>query len=359
MAALFARSSGIWVIQYKDGTGKIVTKSTGTRDRKAASFVKKDLEVQLTKGLIRDTKNINFEAYNPEYLRDIAHLRKKTRASYECITKKFIKFADKKQLSSIGYNDVIHFLDFYTKNAPKTYNNVLITLKRFFRYAVQRDYIQKNPTTGIHLRKIPQALPKFFTDEEYARIEAAAEKEPIYPMIVTARYTGMRLGELLALRWEHWSFPERVVRVLNTAEHTVKNYQARTIPVCTEALDKLLPYIRKEGPCFPTYCGQRQGQRYVEDGPKRQLDRIFKAAEITKKKRMGWHDFRHTFASRLAQEGVSIYKISKFLGHSSVLVTQIYAHFSPGYDLDIEKLTLGKCSPQMKEIDVSSFSPST
>lgn len=354
MATMFARPSGILIVQYKDGHGKIVTKTTGTRDKKLATLFKKDLEVKVAKGLIRDTKNINFEAYYPEYLRDISKLARKTRISYECITKKFMGFADKKLLSSITHNDIVNFIDSYTKIAPKTYNNVLITLKRFFRYAVERGYILQNPTSGIRQQKVPQALPKFFTDEEYARIEAAAEKELIYPMLVTARYTGMRLGELLALRWEHWSFPEKIVRVLNTPDHTVKNYQCRTIPVCAEAIDKLLPYIRKEGPCFSTHCGQRQGQRYVEDGPKRQLVRIFKEAGIKKEGRTGFHTFRHTFASRLAQEGVSIYKISKFLGHSSVLVTQIYAHFSPGYDADIEKLTMPvKDDPSTKSVEVA------
>lgn len=130
-------------------------------------------------------------------------------------------------------------------------------------------------------------------------------------MIVTARYTGMRLGELIALSWDDWSFFEKIVRVVNKPEHTVKNYQCRTIPISSEAIDKLLPYIRTEGPCFPTYCGQRQGQHYVYDGPKRQLVRIFKDAEIKKEGRIGFHTFRHTFASRLAQEGISIYKISK------------------------------------------------
>lgn len=57
---------------------------------------------------------------------------------------------------------------------------------------------------------------------------------------------------------------------------------------------------------------------------------------------MGWHDLRYTFASRLAQEGISIYKICKWLGHSDIKTTQIYAHFAPVYDEDIEKLSLVK-----------------
>ena len=55
---------------------------------------------------------------------------------------------------------------------------------------------------------------------------------------------------------------------------------------------------------------------------------------------VGWHEFRHTFASRLAQEGVSLYKICKWLGHADMKTTQIYAHFAPVYDRDIERLSI-------------------
>jgi len=69
---------------------------------------------------------------------------------------------------------------------------------------------------------------------------------------------------------------------------------------------------------------------------------------------MGWHEFRHTFASRLAQQGISLYKICKWLGHSDIKVTQIYAHFAPIYDNDIEKLSITHDSNQRSGI-ISSF----
>ena len=47
-----------------------------------------------------------------------------------------------------------------------------------------------------------------------------------------------------------------------------------------------------------------------------------------------------TFASRLNQQSISLHKISKWMGHSNITVTQIYAHFAPIYDNDIEKLTI-------------------
>ena len=54
----------------------------------------------------------------------------------------------------------------------------------------------------------------------------------------------------------------------------------------------------------------------------------------------GWHLFRHTFASRLVQAGVSLYKVAEWMGHSDVRTTRIYAHLAQGYDTDIERASL-------------------
>ncbi len=59
----------------------------------------------------------------------------------------------------------------------------------------------------------------------------------------------------------------------------------------------------------------------------------------------GWHLLRHTFASRLAQRNVSIYKISEWLGHSDIRTTMIYAHLSPKFDVDIELASVGGMDP--------------
>lgn len=340
MASLFQRKSGIYVVQYKNSQGRTITKSTGTRSKKQAKLFKKDIEVQIDKGVIRDPKYVSLKLYYQEYLRDISHLQKKTQASYECVTKRFISHIDRKLISSITHKDIVSFLDLYSQHAPKTYNNALITLKRFFRCAVQRGYLAKNPLDEIHQKKVPHAQPKFFTDDEYRRIELSAENKPVYSMIVTARYTGLRLGELLALEWEDFDWNRKLVRVVNKPHHTIKNYQNRIVPISDELKRKLQPYVQKEGICFPTFSGKRKGQRYVSDGPKRLLRKVFKEAGIERNRRFGWHDFRHTFASRLVQEGVSIYKVCKWLGHANVSTTQIYAQFAPAYDWDIERLAM-------------------
>jgi integrase len=55
----------------------------------------------------------------------------------------------------------------------------------------------------------------------------------------------------------------------------------------------------------------------------------------------GWHLLRHTFARRLAQQGVSLYKIAAWLGHRDIRTTQVYAHLQAAYDPEIERAGLG------------------
>jgi len=185
---------------------------------------------------------------------------------------------------------------------------------------------------------VPQSLPRFLTDEEYLTIERLALDEGIYSLVVTARYIGLRLSELLHLEWQDFDWERKLVRVLNKPKygHIIKNYQTRVVPVSEELRDKLLPYICKEGLCFPSPVGKP----YNHEGPRWALRKVLAKSSLREGRRMGWHEFRHTFASRLAQQGVSLYKICKWLGHSDYKTTQIYAHFAPVYDEDIEKLSV-------------------
>ncbi|MEI9477296.1 MAG: tyrosine-type recombinase/integrase [Deltaproteobacteria bacterium] len=336
MASIYKRGR-VWYIAYME-TGKQVYKSLKTADEKLARFLKKEFEVKLRRNEVKTEKRISVEVFCKEYDQDVIYRKKSTNTADSCRVREFLAAHGKKTINSINREDIRSFLHRFESKSPKTYNEAIGIIKRFFRPAVERGYILKNPAEGFHRRKVPQTLPRFLTDEEYQPLEDLSLVEGIFPMVVTARYTGLRLAELLHLEWQDFDWERKLVRVLNKPkyEHTVKNYQVRVVPISEELRDKLLPYIREEGICFP--CPS--GGPYKHEGPRRSLRRIIDDSKLREGRRMGWHDFRHTFASRLAQQGVSLYKICKWLGHSDFKTTQIYAHFAPVYDNDIEKLTI-------------------
>ncbi len=335
MASIFKRSR-IWHISFFTG-GKQVIKSLRTPDEKMARFLKKEYEVKVKRGEIRTEKRILVDDYCKQYLDEISYRKKSTNVADYSRVREFLRTHGKKTINSINYDDIRDYLKRFETKSPKTYNEVILTLKRFFRLAVERSFILKNPVDGFRHKKVPQTLPHFLTDEEYLILEKLSVDEGVFPMVVTARYTGLRLSELLHLEWQDFDWERKLVRVLNKPKygHTVKNYQTRVVPVSADLSDKLLSFIKTEGLCFPTL----EGTPYNHEGPRRALRKMLAKSGLREGHRMGWHEFRHTFASRLAQEGISLYKICKWLGHSDFKTTQIYAHFAPVYDHDIEKLS--------------------
>lgn len=344
MAGIYQRGkkNTFYITYYVNGKRRY--KSLKTSDPKIARVLRKEYEVKLERGLNRESRQKPIDDFLNEYVEATSHRKRVTNRNELYTIKMFLGACKKKTVNGISETDIRVFMKRYDDKAGRTFNDDLASLKRFFKKAVESGYVLKNPCDGIRFKKIPQSLPHFFTDEEYLKIEECAEGLPIYPMIVTARYTGLRLAELIHLEWQDFDWDRKLVRVLNKEKygHSVKNYQVRVVPVSDELRDKLLNFIKKAGPCFPIPFGKNAGGMYSEAGPKRALKTVLQRAGIKSDRRIGWHEFRHTFASRLVQNNVPIYKVSKWLGHSSLEVTQIYAHFAPVYDEDIEKLAIEK-----------------
>jgi integrase len=135
------------------------------------------------------------------------------------------------------------------------------------------------------------------------------------PAVLVSMNTGLRRGELLALRWDSINFGDRVLTVDGG---TAKNRQTRHVPLNDEAFGMLNRWRTQANP----------GQRIfdVSTGFKTAWGRLLKRANIT---RFRWHDMRHHFASRLVQKGVALNTVRDLLGHSSATMSLRYAHLAP------------------------------
>jgi len=159
--------------------------------------------------------------------------------------------------------------------------------------------------------------------------------------VATALRTGLRRSELRRLRWRDIDFDKKVLIVPKT-----KSHRPRTVPLSETALTVLreqreVPGNRQH--VFPgrdraDHTGMRRLSWWVDAlKPLQEALPAFSEREQGSVGR-GWHLLRHTFASWLAQRGVSLHKIAEWLGHTDVRMTQIYAHLQPKYDVEIEKL---------------------
>lgn len=154
----------------------------------------------------------------------------------------------------------------------------------------------------------------------------------IETLVILAWHTGMRLGELLGLKWDVVDWEERTLRVrynyvAKEMDRPKTRNSQRTIPL-TDLVVETLREHREERAESGEWCFVWEGDLLSKWRVWDPLKRAWAAADIDHCK-PGWHRLRHSFASQLAKEGVSIGKISKLLGHSDIKTTMRYAHLVP------------------------------
>lgn len=172
----------------------------------------------------------------------------------------------------------------------------------------------------VSMEPVHNQVDRWLTPDEEVRL---LNTSPAWlrEIITFALNTGMRQGEILALTWRDLDFCRGTLVVMKS-----KNRERRTIPL-NNLVFELLATKRaacdeKEGPVFLTGLGNPLKVRY--------LVRAFsKARDQAGMPDFRFHDLRHTFATRLVQKGVDLYKVQRLLGHKTSVMTQRYAHHSP------------------------------
>jgi integrase len=162
-------------------------------------------------------------------------------------------------------------------------------------------------------------LPLYFSQTELARLIGNIDNADIHDVALFAVNTGLREMEIISLTWDQIDFVRKVV-ILSNQNHVTKSSRVRNVPLNKTAMDVLMQRKATGGTLVFTYKGNRIHQNHFSGKFKKY---IIKAGLNPK---YNFHSLRHTFASWLVQAGVSIYEVSKLLGHADIKTTQIYAH---------------------------------
>jgi integrase len=155
------------------------------------------------------------------------------------------------------------------------------------------------------------------------RILDAIEFEPLKQIVIFAVNTGARISEILNVQWIDIDFHRKTVRIAQRGDFQTKTKRERTIPLNETLYDMLAGMERKGEYVFCRINGDERDKNYISRKFKDVLRKIGLAEGYK------FHSLRHTFASLLVQKGVSIYKVSKLLGHTNVKTTEIYAYLAP------------------------------
>lgn len=211
-------------------------------------------------------------------------------------------------------------------------------LEAALKSAVKRKLIISNPCEDVTLPRMTLEEMKFL-DPGQARALLAFLKQSRHPrsaLIVVAMTTGMRRGELQALRWEDINFKEEVVIVRRTVTHIPhEGYHEsepktkgsrRQIPLTHEAVQALQAlYEQTEAHKGLVFRG-RFGSYFSPKGIGYMWEHVLIDAGLPK---IRFHDLRHTAATLLLRAGASLKSVQKILGHSDVTTTMKYIHLLP------------------------------
>ncbi|MCK9621151.1 MAG: site-specific tyrosine recombinase XerD [Methylobacter sp.] len=208
---------------------------------------------------------------------------------------------------------------------------ILSSLRRFYGYYIRENNIKIDPTALIESPHIGQPLPTSLSEQDVELLLDAPEITNALgfrdrTMLEMLYATGLRVSELVNLKFEQISFRQGVVRIIG------KGNKERLVPVGEEAMSWLESYMSQ---ARKTILGEHQCDYLFvtnrADSMTRQafwhiIKRHAKKAGINKE--LSPHTLRHAFATHLLNHGADLRVVQLLLGHSDLSTTQIYTHIA-------------------------------
>jgi len=314
---IYEKRPGYFMIDYR--IGGIRKREFGGRTWEEANYKLSKRQTEIYEG------KINLEALNgkasfrgfAEYYSRNSETYKRSYRREKIIIRHLTDFFGSKPLRNITASDIEDYRQ--KRLGPVTMSSVnreTIVLRHMFNTAIKLGKLIQNPMRDIKQYKIQeQSIRAVSRDEERKLLEASCEH--LRPIIITALNTGMRLGELLNLRWENIDLKRAVITVTQT-----KSNKVRYIPINNHLKETLK-------------CVKLTNDRVFCDNNGRPMDSI-KTAFKNAIRRSGirycrFHDLRHTFITRLIEKNVNIVTAKELAGHADIKTTMRYAHPAPEY----------------------------
>lgn len=232
--------------------------------------------------------------------------------------------------------------------AANSINAIITVLQGSLRVAYKLNLIKDNIGDNILRPKSREKQVSCFSADEQRQIEKAVflSKKPYLIGVVICLYTGLRIGELLALKWEDIDFSERIIHITKSCHDgkredgtfgkimdTPKTSSSiRDIPVPKNLLTILKDY-KKSPSLWVISDGKREmtTRRY-----QRNFESLLTKLDI---EHHGFHAIRHTFATRAAECGFDVKTLSEILGHKSPAITlNRYVHSMLNHKRDMMNL---------------------
>ena len=245
------------------------------------------------------------------------------------ITAKHIKQYQVKRLEELAHNKK-------TNVSPSTVNREIAIIRNMFNMGIEwGDFIDNPVKKGIMFNEKDFARNRFLSQDEAVKLYNEL-KGHLKPIVIVTLNTGMRLGEVLNLKWKDCNFEQRKIYLPKTK--TGKKEK----PMNQIVYDTLVAW-----PKHPTsdyiFCHPVDTPHAGFSGkPFRSIKTAWnKAIEKAGIDNFRFHDLRHTFASYCVMSGVDMKTVSELLGHKTMVMTERYSHLSDSHKQKaVERLSM-------------------
>lgn len=328
-----------WILQsYKNGIRKTFRGTSRAEVEKAERDWLKDLEIYGSE--LRKT-NSTLEILMYENLFTNVKIKvgeagfERYMSSYNTYFKEN-KFCQK-NITSYSQKQLQEFLNTFQNKSDTTIKIIYILLKKTFQYAIDNNFIRINPMDKVTRpkSKVEKKKIEAMTLQEQKIYMDACKKHKHGELFTIALLTGMRQGELIALKWDcvdfdnmllHVKYASKIVRVYSdNGTYEDKNMlmspktssSERTIPIdktIKNILSKL--YLKSPNKDF-VFCNAN-GDQLKNSTIQKAHNKLLKDLELP---HFPFHALRHTFATRQVELGVDIRTLSELLGHADVSIT--------------------------------------
>ena len=322
------KRTGIKYISYTDPSGRRIRRSLGTRNKSVATIKAADV---LDNKKSTDAHPHSIDVFLSKYRAYLkATKSKQTGEIFETAWRKLTKLREIRSLSEIN-PALLDDLQIAQKNAGVGHAGINRTTRAIRTAMMQAEYWGLIPSQDW------KRIVKFRENKNRVEFHSIAEIKQILAICPSADWelvvllgcrAGLRRGEMDHLKWEDVDF---VRGQLHIAANKTENF--RFVPIDPVLKSALLSAQKKAKNEFVVNVGLSSSR-----GSKDYITTYY--AHFTRKLPFHCHvhKLRHTFASHLVQAGADLYHVSKLLGHSSIKMTEIYAHLAPRALVDVVAL---------------------
>ena len=295
-------------------------------------------------------------------------VKESTISRYNHIVQRHIQpFLGNYQISEIGAALLEEYIDYLLQHgrldgsgglSPKSVADIIVVIKSSMRYAQENGYRINCSTTGLSVKRSKKDM-RVLSKKEQQQLECVLMQDTDLTkfMVLFCLYTGIRIGEACALRWEHLQLDSGILKVRETMQRiqAPQNIAAKTRVIITEPKSACSKRDIPLPKFLIQYAAQFQTERkaFVLTGetdqfiePRTLQNRFRNYVKASGIEHANYHALRHTFATRCVELGFEIKSLSEILGHSNVNITlNKYVHSS----IELKKQNMEKLNPAMIE----------